>query len=129
MQPESSFCNCNEDAISRLMVEQERHQETFLHDLIFNATGYLKERKLGFTIDDIVNTWKKPSVHKGNAAKIFFAEKIFPSFQKGTTNEYELDYLVVMFLRHVTEVIAFNILTDLNRSRLRTPKSVVPSEK
>jgi len=129
MRSESTFCNCSEDAISRLMVEQERHQETFLHDLVFNATGYLKERRLGFAIDDIVSTWKKPSVHKGNAAKIFFSENIFPSFQKGTANEHELDYLVVMFLRHVTEVISFNILTDLNRSRMRTPRSAAPVEK
>lgn len=129
MEPESNFYNCSEDVISRLVVEQERHQETFLHDLICIAAGYLKKRKRRFTIDDIVNTWKNPSAHEGNAAKIFFSEKIFPSFQKGTTNEYELDYLVVMFLRHVTEVISFNILTDLNRSRLHTPRSAVPPKK
>lgn len=108
----------SESALDKLLVEQERHQETFLHDLIFNATGYLKERKLDFTIDDIVNAWKKPSAHKGNAARLFFSEKIFPSFQKGTTDQLEIDYLVVMFLRHVTEVIAFNILSELNKARL-----------
>lgn len=108
----------SESVIDKLPVEQERHQETFLHDLVFIATAYLKEREIGFTVDDIMGTWKKPAAQKRNAAKIFFSEHVFPSFHKSATDEKKLDYLVALFLRHVTEMIGSQALAELNKARL-----------
>lgn len=102
-----------EDATNKLDIERERHPQTFLHDLAIIMTTYLRDREVSFTVDDIINSWGKPSMQKKGAAQIFFSKSIFPSFYKSTIDENELDYLILAFLTCVGSIIAVPICKRL----------------